>query len=323
MPKRSRNDKKQSGKNGGDDARVTPSKILKSRKRGGTTLLEKASDLFQKKFHVDLNDAVREQFADEPDDISEIDDDECATCGLKGEVVICEKCPRVFHFACINIPLSAVDQDDTDWFCAVCRDDQAMQDSWQRLPHVWMGLSGETSWATLLKEDLKKNPVMFNYTDPRVHEWSKNKMPAKATVGAPKKLIQKTPGTALPSKQKAITTKQSPKQPVSVDKYEHNVSTNLHGVTLADRMDSHRLRIDQCGRHIAIKTEAKNKLLKSDVTTEQAEEYKKSAAELEEGAHLLVTSSRKLELDRQRRALECLPQDILDLFADFHRSRQS
>ncbi|KAJ2777705.1 hypothetical protein H4R18_005016 [Coemansia javaensis] len=47
--------------------------------------------------------------------------DACDACGQPGQFICCEQCPRVFHFMCVEPPMTpeAVDQID-HWFCREC-----------------------------------------------------------------------------------------------------------------------------------------------------------------------------------------------------------
>ncbi|KAJ1651802.1 hypothetical protein IWQ61_007721 [Dispira simplex] len=46
----------------------------------------------------------------------------CETCGGDGRIVCCDACPRVFHFLCLNPPLSEAELSRQDkWYCAECR----------------------------------------------------------------------------------------------------------------------------------------------------------------------------------------------------------
>ncbi|KAA8893444.1 hypothetical protein FN846DRAFT_787968 [Sphaerosporella brunnea] len=46
-------------------------------------------------------------------------DDVCASCSGAGRFLCCERCPRSFHFSCLNPPLE--DVPDGMWFCNMCR----------------------------------------------------------------------------------------------------------------------------------------------------------------------------------------------------------
>ncbi|KAJ2759595.1 hypothetical protein IWQ56_005698, partial [Coemansia nantahalensis] len=47
--------------------------------------------------------------------------DACDACGQPGQFICCEQCPRVFHFMCVEPPMTpeAVCQID-EWFCREC-----------------------------------------------------------------------------------------------------------------------------------------------------------------------------------------------------------
>lgn len=45
-------------------------------------------------------------------------DDFCFRCGKFGELLMCGSCPKVFHLACLDPPLSKVPEGD--WICPVC-----------------------------------------------------------------------------------------------------------------------------------------------------------------------------------------------------------
>ncbi|KAJ2722756.1 hypothetical protein GGI07_003084 [Coemansia sp. Benny D115] len=47
--------------------------------------------------------------------------DLCGACGQAGEFICCERCPRVFHFLCLNPPMSPETVQNIDhWYCREC-----------------------------------------------------------------------------------------------------------------------------------------------------------------------------------------------------------
>ncbi|PIA14980.1 hypothetical protein COEREDRAFT_18930, partial [Coemansia reversa NRRL 1564] len=47
--------------------------------------------------------------------------DVCDACGQSGEFICCEHCPRVFHFLCVEPPMTPDDVRQIDhWFCREC-----------------------------------------------------------------------------------------------------------------------------------------------------------------------------------------------------------
>jgi hypothetical protein len=46
-------------------------------------------------------------------------DDVCASCSGAGRFLCCERCPRSFHFTCLNPPLE--DVPEGMWFCNMCQ----------------------------------------------------------------------------------------------------------------------------------------------------------------------------------------------------------
>jgi hypothetical protein len=49
-------------------------------------------------------------------DGSDCHEDECAVCGLVGELLMCDSCPRVFHLECVGLQCIP----EGDWFCDQC-----------------------------------------------------------------------------------------------------------------------------------------------------------------------------------------------------------
>ncbi|KAJ2423610.1 hypothetical protein GGF41_003071, partial [Coemansia sp. RSA 2531] len=48
--------------------------------------------------------------------------DTCDTCGQPGQFICCELCPRVFHFLCVEPPMSQEEVSKIDhWYCRACQ----------------------------------------------------------------------------------------------------------------------------------------------------------------------------------------------------------
>ncbi|KAG7389403.1 hypothetical protein PHYBOEH_007513 [Phytophthora boehmeriae] len=58
--------------------------------------------------HVEKHNGIKN-----PDDQWDVD---CSVCGLGGELLCCDGCPRAFHVACIGL----LEIPDTEWFCNEC-----------------------------------------------------------------------------------------------------------------------------------------------------------------------------------------------------------
>uniref|UniRef100_A0A7S4JTF4 PHD-type domain-containing protein n=1 Tax=Paramoeba aestuarina TaxID=180227 RepID=A0A7S4JTF4_9EUKA len=50
---------------------------------------------------------------------SQEENDLCAKCGERGELLCCDTCPRVFHLSCHDPPLSSVPEEEV-WQCQYC-----------------------------------------------------------------------------------------------------------------------------------------------------------------------------------------------------------
>lgn len=51
--------------------------------------------------------------------------DHCVSCGDGGKLLCCDRCPRSFHFDCVNPPINPNDSEimKSDWFCNKCKFD--------------------------------------------------------------------------------------------------------------------------------------------------------------------------------------------------------
>ncbi|KAJ2485353.1 hypothetical protein IWW37_005963 [Coemansia sp. RSA 2050] len=53
---------------------------------------------------------------------SDAANDTCDTCGQPGQFICCELCPRVFHFLCVEPPMSHEEVSKVDhWYCRACQ----------------------------------------------------------------------------------------------------------------------------------------------------------------------------------------------------------
>ncbi|XP_056132586.1 transcription intermediary factor 1-alpha [Lampris incognitus] len=71
----------------------------------------------QKQQHQSQQEATLEKRAEPEEDPNE---DWCAVCQNGGELLCCDKCPKVFHLAC-HIP-TLNESPSGEWFCSFCRD---------------------------------------------------------------------------------------------------------------------------------------------------------------------------------------------------------
>ncbi len=57
----------------------------------------------------------------------------CETCGMGGEILLCDGCNLVYHLECLNPPLKEAPPDDVKWFCPYCVVEMSPR---HRLDHV-------------------------------------------------------------------------------------------------------------------------------------------------------------------------------------------
>ena len=75
-------------------------------------------------------------------------DDYCAVCKGTGKFLCCERCPRSFHFTCLNPPLE--EEPEGMWFCNKC---QAQTSPPPKHP--------KGIWSELLNKIDRQNPTSF------------------------------------------------------------------------------------------------------------------------------------------------------------------
>jgi len=46
--------------------------------------------------------------------------DQCSSCGEGGSLICCDRCPRAFHFDCVEPPLDPTHLPEGNWYCNVC-----------------------------------------------------------------------------------------------------------------------------------------------------------------------------------------------------------
>lgn len=61
---------------------------------------------------------------------NDLNDTKCTRCGLPGDMLCCDTCPRVYHLSCLC--LSATDVPDGDWSCPSCVRSQGAKASKRR-----------------------------------------------------------------------------------------------------------------------------------------------------------------------------------------------
>ncbi|EGD82835.1 hypothetical protein PTSG_11436 [Salpingoeca rosetta] len=66
-------------------------------------------------------EAESKEGRDGDEEVVDNSDNACSTCGLGGDLICCEACPRVFHAYCANPPVDLENTTDDKWFCRVCR----------------------------------------------------------------------------------------------------------------------------------------------------------------------------------------------------------
>ncbi|XP_063678651.1 putative mediator of RNA polymerase II transcription subunit 12 isoform X3 [Bolinopsis microptera] len=54
-------------------------------------------------------------------------DNYCSKCRMAGELLMCDKCPRVYHLFCLDPPLKQVP--DGEWFCSKCKEEKDAEES--------------------------------------------------------------------------------------------------------------------------------------------------------------------------------------------------
>ena len=57
----------------------------------------------------------------------------CWYCNEYGEMICCDKCPRVFHFECLIPPMRKSDMPEGDWFCPICVAEQIAKEEAAKL----------------------------------------------------------------------------------------------------------------------------------------------------------------------------------------------
>ena len=75
-------------------------------------------------------------------------DDFCAVCNGSGKFLCCERCPRSFHFTCLDPPLEV--EPEGVWFCRKC---QAQANPPPKHP--------KGIWAPLLDAIDRRNPTSY------------------------------------------------------------------------------------------------------------------------------------------------------------------
>ena len=78
-------------------------------------------------------------------------DDLCCVCNGPGRFLCCDRCPRSFHFTCINPPVDEDNIPENSWYCNTC---SAQMNPPVKYPR---GLFGP-----LLDDIERKNPLSFS-----------------------------------------------------------------------------------------------------------------------------------------------------------------
>lgn len=116
------------------------------------------------------------------DNVTEMNDDFCKNCGLRGELICCEKCPVAFHFFCCEPPLNPDNLPEEEWLCAVCqpRQNAMVQEHLNTKP----GLLGPP-FRQLIELAQRSNPCVFRLPPGLVDQYQEQvrgfkKKPVKA-----------------------------------------------------------------------------------------------------------------------------------------------
>ncbi|KAL5252441.1 hypothetical protein ACHWQZ_G015272 [Mnemiopsis leidyi] len=64
---------------------------------------------------------------DDLDNDGDTHDNYCSKCRMAGELLMCDKCPRVYHLFCLDPPLKQVP--DGEWFCSKCQEEKDVEES--------------------------------------------------------------------------------------------------------------------------------------------------------------------------------------------------
>ncbi|GMH38187.1 hypothetical protein BSKO_06071 [Bryopsis sp. KO-2023] len=70
----------------------------------------------------------------------------CVLCDLGGDLVCCDKCPRVFHSRCLNVSRRQLGTKDEDWVCPECKAEWKVDFDQPRLEVLGRGGKGEVFW---------------------------------------------------------------------------------------------------------------------------------------------------------------------------------
>ena len=57
---------------------------------------------------------------------SDYHDDSCHECGGAGDLILCDECPRSFHFLCVDPPILSKEPPAGEWLCPRCRASRLM-----------------------------------------------------------------------------------------------------------------------------------------------------------------------------------------------------
>ncbi|ODQ64795.1 hypothetical protein NADFUDRAFT_52418 [Nadsonia fulvescens var. elongata DSM 6958] len=169
----------------------------------------------------------------EEEDQAVDNEDFCSACGGIGNFLCCERCPKSFHFTCLNPPIESDNLPEGEWFCSEC---VAM-----RTPLI---PQTRGIFSSLLNYASKKNPFQFTLPKNMVKGRSTafensvikvEDLPIKVeSTLAGKSEISNAPETLLSPNAVNGTTGRRPR--VTKNKQEKPaVSTKLNGQEVVDK----------------------------------------------------------------------------------------
>lgn len=89
--------------------------------------VEEARNILQME-HVSLSEKkVRKRKRKDDADNDDTHDNYCHKCRMAGELLMCDKCPRVYHLFCLDPPIQQVP--DGEWFCNKCQEEKDEEES--------------------------------------------------------------------------------------------------------------------------------------------------------------------------------------------------
>ncbi|RJE21753.1 PHD finger domain protein [Aspergillus sclerotialis] len=85
----------------------------------------------RKRRRISAKDKAKEKQSDPDSDAasktdSDYHDDSCHECGGAGDLILCDDCPRSFHFLCVDPPILSKQPPAGEWLCPRCRASRLM-----------------------------------------------------------------------------------------------------------------------------------------------------------------------------------------------------